>query len=207
MTLSDLGFRCRPIDAWPGELTKHRKRSQFHAQWGMTLKLLGTELRQLGAKNGNLLSAVDERDILLDGTRPRAKAYAAHPGVILAFDSKHGPLKYACDRFDHWQDNIRAIALGLEALRAVERYAITRKGEQYQGFKQLAASTPSREEAAGVLAKFAGMSRSIILEVPEAAETAGKRASRLTHPDAGGNADDFRAVQQAREILAGVARA
>jgi hypothetical protein len=200
--LADLGFRCRPIDSWPGEFTKQRKRSQFHAQWGMTLKLLGTELRHLGAKNGNLLIAVDERDILLDGTRPRAKAPAEHPGVILAFDSKHGPLKYACDRFDHWQDNIRAIALGLEALRAVERYAITRRGEQYQGFKQLAAATPSRTQAAELLSRYSPWSTEELLASSDAAEAAGKQASKKTHPDAGGSPDDFRAVQQAREILA-----
>ena len=57
------------------------------------------------------------------------------PAVIIAFESKHGPLKYATDVFDHWHANLRAIALGLEALRKVERYGITQRGEQYTGFR------------------------------------------------------------------------
>jgi len=201
--LADLGFRCRPIDSWSGEFTKHRTRSLFSAPWGKTLALLGRELSHLGAKNGSLLLAVDERDIILDGTRPRANAFTHHPGVILAFESKHGPLKYACDRFDRWQDNIRAIALGLESLRAVDRYGITRKGEQYQGYKQLAAATPSKIEAALLLARYSNISHKAIIEDVASAEVAWKLAIKATHPDAGGSADAFRAVQQAREILAG----
>ena len=54
---------------------------------------------------------------------------------MVAFESKHGPLKYATDVFDHWHANLRAIALGLEALRKVERYGITQRGEQYTGFR------------------------------------------------------------------------
>src|SRR5947208_1880483 len=80
--------------------------------------------------------AVTESDIRLDG-RPRARAVASHPGVVLAFDSRHGPLKYAVDTFDRWQDNLRAIALGLEHLRAVDRYGVTRRGEQYTGWRQI----------------------------------------------------------------------
>jgi hypothetical protein len=44
-------------------------------------------------------------------------------------------LVYATDACVYWQHNVRSIALGLEALRAVDRYGITRKGEQYAGFR------------------------------------------------------------------------
>jgi hypothetical protein len=42
--------------------------------------------------------ALDEGDIRLDGL-PRAHARPRHPGVIVSFDSKHGPLGYGTDAF------------------------------------------------------------------------------------------------------------
>lgn len=44
-------------------------------------------------------------------------------------------LVYATDACEFWQHNVRSIALGLEALRAVDRYGISRRGEQYAGFR------------------------------------------------------------------------
>ena len=74
---------------------------------------------------------------------PRANASPKSPAVVIAFESKHGPLQYATDAFTHWQANVRAVALGLEALRRVERYGITKHGEQYTGWKQLGSGTPT----------------------------------------------------------------
>lgn len=42
---------------------------------------------------------------------------------------------FATDACELWQHNVRSIALGLEALRAVDRYGITRRGQQYAGFR------------------------------------------------------------------------
>lgn len=47
--------------------------------------------------------------------------------------------QFAVDTFVHWQDNLRAIALGMEALRKVARYGIVKGNEQYSGWKQLTA--------------------------------------------------------------------
>jgi hypothetical protein len=44
-------------------------------------------------------------------------------------------LVYATDACEDWRHNIRSIALGLEALRAVDRYGISRRGQQYAGFR------------------------------------------------------------------------
>jgi hypothetical protein len=47
-------------------------------------------------------------------------------------------LVFATDAYEDWQHNVRAIALTLEALRAVDRYGTT-GGRQYAGFRQLTA--------------------------------------------------------------------
>jgi hypothetical protein len=66
-------------------------------------------------------------------------------------------LLYACDRFWRWQHNLRAIALGLEALRLVERYGIGDAHQQYAGYRALpevVSQTP--EQARAVLRELAG---------------------------------------------------
>jgi len=212
MSFYDLRAKFRPIDKWPGEQTKSRQDSPFSATWGATTDLLGRELRYLGAKNIICQIAIDERQIRQDGY-PYANAKASHPGVILAFDSTYGPLKYACDRFWHWQDNVRAIALGLEALRKVERYGITKRGEQYTGWKALAASTRpvmTTEQASRFVAHhaYAGRGESHpyaaadrILKDPAELKSRYREAAHTLHPDRGGDTEQFQTLQEAKRIL------
>lgn len=108
-------YRFRPIDQWPGQHIKPRKKSKFKAHYGDTLKLLERELGYLQARNVVIQADCDERMIRQDGML-RSDARLNGPGVILAFDSKHGPLSYPCDTFTNWDCNLRAIALSLEGL-------------------------------------------------------------------------------------------
>lgn len=198
--LSHIGFIMRPIDTWPGELTKDRLRSPFGG-WGDTAALMDRELRHLGADSyRSMLVATDQ--IRTDGSGFLKGATVAHQGVVLTFGSRFGPLKYACDRFDDMGSNIRAIALGLEALRRVERYGISRRGEQYQGYRQLAAAvvemTP--EIARNTIAKFSGIPAASLHD-PDVLTAAWRLAAKRTHPDAGGNVEDAKAVNEAREFL------
>ena len=111
-----------------------------------------------------------------------------------------------CDTFDDWEDNLRAIALSLGALRAVDRYGVTKSGEQYRGFAQLpppGQSEPSldAEAAARVLASHALIPAAEILRNRSDYDLALRRAQRAAHPDAGGNHDAFVRVQQAKDVL------
>jgi len=171
----------RPIEEWPDPI--EAKRSPFDSPWSATLNLLDRELRALGAERVIVQVALRESQIRVDGW-PKSKAIAKHPGVIVAFDSKHGPLKYATAAFDRWEENLRAVALGLEALRRVDRYGISKRGEQYTGWKALPAGDTSDLIARG---------RTLVGE--HGGTTA---ALAATHPDRGGNPDDFRAVMAAR---------
>src|SRR3954471_16748557 len=96
---ADITFR--PIDDWPGEQTRWRQTAPFNAPWMSTIKLLERELSMLDAKNVVFQVALRDSDLRVDG-KPKAGRKAAHPGVILAFDSKYGPLKYAVDTFTSW---------------------------------------------------------------------------------------------------------
>lgn len=204
-------FTYRPIDTWPGDKPITGRPAPFTAHYGTTLDLLERELDHLGAKNVVLQVAVDERDIRLDG-RPRARAVARHPGVVIAFDSKFGPLKYATGEFSTWQDNIRAIALSLEALRKVDRYGVSKRGEQYTGWKQLppADGPTSREEAARLIISVGHPTASDpdyaireILRADGPSRRMIRQALAKAHPDSGGDPETFRRVMKARELLEG----
>jgi hypothetical protein len=178
--LADLRLRVRPLSVWPGaatpesarlpspfkgtvrEQTDHGERfRQRKTPFGTTIRDLRRELDAINAQQPELQLALRDRDIRLDGF-PRADARLVHPGVILAFNLpalKGQRLTYAVDRFTSWQDNLRAVALGLEALRKVQRYGMGSGYEQYAGYRalpQMATQTP--EKAREVLAQFAGLS-------------------------------------------------
>lgn len=205
----------RPIDQWSGEPTpawKRKSKYTFKGTYDSTLRLLDDELRHLNAAELVIQLEMGERDIRLDGM-PRSNATPKGPAVIVSFESKHGPLRYATDVFDHWHANLRAIALGLEALRKVERYGITQRGEQYTGWKQLGsgiempAPVMSRYEAYEVVRVLTDSDRShdeVVMahtRNPEQWKAIWRDASRRAHPDTGGSTADFQRLQEAKRVL------
>lgn len=205
----------RPIDRWDGEETPDRSRSPFSATYSSTLALLDRELNMIEAGNVVLMCDVRESDVRVDG-QLKERAVVRSPKIILAFDSKHGPLKYGCDAFSHWQANLRAIALGLEALRRVERYGIAGRGEQYTGWKALGSGIVtgeplSRTEAVKIVIDLTRLPDVGETYAPNDLDDAGspgafledafRAGARLHHPDRGGNEPAFKALVEAVDVL------
>ncbi len=189
-------LQVRPLTSWPGELTRERIRSPFSAPFRSTITLLRKELGAIDATTPVMEVAIPPEQFRIDG-RPRATAKASHPGVVLSLPrTSVGPLRYATDRYTTWQENLRAIALGMEALRRVERYGITRRGEQYTGFRAIeSGDITSREDALAFLTRHA----------PGAGSDQDRYrvAARRLHPDAGGDPEEFKRLQAAMRILRG----
>lgn len=206
----------KPLTTWPGTLTPAgaRKRSPFSAGMRQTLDLLDRELWHLNARATVLEVALPPEKFRIDG-HPRAGATAEHPGVVLSLPhTSVGPLRYACDLFWTWQDNLRAIALGLEALRKVERYGITRRGEQYAGFRALPPGGPIAlsegmdvEEASRILAEGAGFSdphaAPALVTDAESRLGAFRLAAKKHHPDVGGQRHAWDRIELAKRVLDG----
>jgi hypothetical protein len=192
-------FQFRPISQWPWPRTRNPKRAPFRVAHSKNLIDLDRELRHLAARNIVIQADVRENELRLDGML-YANARPHSPGIILSFDSKHGPLSYPCDTFSEWQDNLRAITLGLAALRAVDRYGVTRQAEQYKGWQALPnpESATSRDDAISTIRKHGGPFKP---NERDDCERAIRAAEVATHPDRGGNSDDFKAVQRARSVL------
>lgn len=217
-------YTTRPLTAWDGPRTpadRRRSRWAFKAGWSDTLDLLERELRHLDARDVVLEADFREQDLRLDGM-PRSNArQPIDPAVRVAFDSKHGALVYAADTCEFWQHNVRSIALGLEALRAVDRYGISRRAEQYRGYRQIGGGPAivtdaplTRTAAAQVLVDAMGgldldpeapFVSAYTLEIagPEVLRRVARVARRRTHPDAGGSAEAFQRVEDALRALRG----
>lgn len=209
----------RPIKVWPEGWRERRGRptTPFRASWSDTLELLDRELGALRARSVSLQVDATERDCRLDG-QLRADARVSHPGVILTIETaKLGSLVYATDRFDGWsrspgwQANVRAIALGLEALRRVERYGIAERGQQYAGYRELGTGVAlgagmTVEDAARLLAEhdprpYVDGEWAELIDEPEAVRAAFREGAKAHHPDAGGDPALFRRLTEARDLL------
>lgn len=178
-------YKIEPLGNWTDAVTEDRASGRFRAPWKSTLALLGTETEYLGATLVVLQVDTTRGEIRLDGML-RANAKVDFPGVRVSFGSDLGALTYSTDRFAGWQENIRAIALALVALRAVDRYGVGGRGEQYTGWLALAAPPPDFAAARDLLDSYGGE----------------KAAVKATHPDFGGDPEKFDAVNKARKLLA-----
>lgn len=199
----------RPIEAWQGTPTPayKRERPRFSVTFGRTLEDLERELLAIHAKDIVIQCYLELKDIRNDGW-PRSSASPSQPGIILSFLKGQDTISMPCDTYQHWHQNLRAIALTLHALRMVSQYGVTTNNQQYEGFKRLApASAQSEREWA---AKFLTDATGVVVTQEPDAETldrAYKAAALKMHPDRGGTQDEFVRMRRAVEILKGLTAA
>lgn len=185
--------------------------SRFDSTWTSTLEVLEREIEHLRGRDVVIEVDVREQDLRLDG-HLRANARADQPAVVVAFESVHGPMQYRCDRFvskwsdqgPGWQQNVRAIALTLESLRAVDRYGAVDTGQQYAGFKALPAgrampaSHMTSDQALAILTRIAEWPST----EPVVVERAYRFARTAAHPDRrDGDRTAWDQVEQAAQVL------
>lgn len=178
-------YTFRPLPNWPYPPTNPRRYGQFKAGWEATLKDLAYEIERLDGKSPVIGAGFRDSDLRKDGMprSDRRQAPYLHPGVEISFDSRYGRMTYATDEFHDWQDNVRAIALSLEALRAVDRYGVSKRGQQYAGWAQLSAGGPDPDRGKQLVDRAGGV----------------RAALMAAHPDHGGDPRDFADVQAYRE--------
>lgn len=214
-------IKIKPIANWIGAETKYPKSSQFRQNYSDTKKILAFELEKLNAVSSSVQIEmfVKPEEIRQDGEL-RANAKPWKPGVVLSFSIITGRVKkstdefinqtkslsYPCDTFDDWQDNLRAIALSLEALRKVSRYGVFKYEDMVSRLALPSAEgkISSREAAAEFLSRFSVFETSEISENAECAKKAYREAALILHPDNpnfNGNTENFLELQKAKEVL------
>lgn len=204
-------WQFEPLPSWPYQKTADPRSSRtFRASWPNTLKLLERELEHLDVTGAVAIQVdADPTSIRRDGML-YARARVGFQGVRVSFTSKHGPLTYATDAYDAlysndppgWQANVRAIALGLEALRAVDRYGITRTGEQYAGWRQLTAGEGESTTGQAIALLLATSGRAAWPASRDEQMRVWRAARLASHPDRNnGDRTDWDRVEVAAAVL------
>lgn len=191
-----------PLLDWPYPQTT-RVGSPFKATWTSTRELLEREADLLGANLMVIELDLDRADLRQDG-QIRASARLRSGRVRVSLDSRHGSLRYAADRYDagtrSWQANLRAIALTMEALRAVNRWGAVHSAEQYQGFLAIPAGPPETFHTADeALAWLAGVCD---LPVDTPPRKLLRQAAAVLHPDrTNGDRTGWDRLEAARDLI------
>lgn len=205
-----LQYQFRPLEQWPVKKTQVRQPARFASAYSKTLDLLERELFHLGGKNVVIQADCELSEIRNDGML-RSNARMRSPGIIVSFDSKHGSLSYPCDRFTRWEDNLRAIALSLEALRTVDRYGVTRSAEQYRGWAKIESTQSEAHFSTAHDAAYFVFRTGLPKEMPRPEEVLAssdryreiyRAAAARVHPDRmEGDDKKFKLLQRARVVL------
>lgn len=185
----------KPADGW--------KKSPFYGGYTDTLDRLEREMRHLGATDIVFLVDADHSHIRNDGW-PKSTMRPSTPGIIVTFETPaFGAMRYESGRFNSWEQNLRAVAMTLERLRAVDRYGCT-KGEQYTGWKKLPTGMPTGEwasvEAAMRFLCLIGQPSTLSV-LPSDLDTVYRAAARKAHPDAGGSHEVMSKVNRAKDYI------
>lgn len=150
----------------------------FRSDWDSSLRKLEQEIELLEGDDVMIGVVTDPSNVGLSG-QLKNRGAVKHPGVEVSFDAGGRRVAFHTDAYKTLTHNLRAVAMGLEALRAVNRYGITESGEQYAGFAQITAGGPSVDRGRALVTAAGGV----------------RQAQRKHHPDHGGQASDFADVQ------------
>jgi hypothetical protein len=192
-------YRIVSLTQWPKKPTAFRKAAPWRATDSATRVLLAREMKMLNAKDVTLAVDCDPSQVRLDGTL-RASARLRGPGVVLRYRSGSHHYEFCADRYRDWNDNLRAIAMTMELLRAVARYGATRD-EAYVGFRAIPAATEAVDEEGAHIATLCRHSGRTVDSVRADTLGAFRAARARTHTDVGGNVDEWHAVERAGRAL------
>lgn len=182
---------------WPR--TKYPERSRFAVTFAVARDELLYELEMLGATDIVLSTNIElRRDGLPYANRPEPD----DPAIAVYFTVDGKQRCIPVDRWDRVKDNLRAAGLTIAALRGLERWGAKHIVDAaFMGFAALPAGDTSGEawwEVLGVPSR---------MTTREEINAAYRKRVRETHPDHGGDANEFHAVQaayeQARKVVGG----
>lgn len=169
---------------WPAGWQRTPLHRQSHSPFKVTpdkaYRELMQELDRLGARDVIISSNLKIRQ---DGAPYASQPRHNDEGIAVYFTRKGQQVVLACDKFYKREANMRAITKTIDAIRGIERWGSSDMMERaFTGFTALPAP--------------GGMDWRQILDESDP-ESSYRRLRRQHHPDHGGDAEEFIAVQAA----------
>lgn len=182
----------RPLAVWQYPPARRLVGARLRASWDVVMDRLEDEIGRVKGSDVVIGVVVDESQIGFSGNlKAGGRTRFAHRGVEVSFDTpKRGRLVFHTDAYDDVTANLRAIGLGLEALRAVDRHGITSTDEQYAGFAAIGPGGPDPARGKTLVDRWGSVAEAL----------------KRTHPDHGGDPQQFADVQAYRTAIGADAR-
>ncbi len=175
---------CWPA-GWPRTDVLRRETGNFKADLPRALKSLQDEIRRMGGTEVLLSS-----NCALGDERPKDCGVVAYFNWKPSFDAAPVPMAIPCDRWNRVADNVRAIALTVEAMRGMERWGAKHMIKaMFTGFKML-------PEAAGGLPWWQVLGVKAEAGAEQIRQAYRDRA-KAVHPDKGGSTEAMAALNAA----------
>ncbi len=150
------------------------------------------QLEMLGASNLIISSNLKAR---LDGLPLANQREPEDSGVAVYFTLNGNQQCIPCDKWDNAAQNLRAVAMTIEALRGIERWGAKEMvNAAFRGFKALPETIIMGEHTARAWWEVLQVAQTADTDVIEAAY---KRLLHKVHPDKGGSDFAFQEVQNA----------
>jgi hypothetical protein len=195
---------------WPPQFdrtpaSERDRTSKFSVTFSQALDDIEQELlNRVGADDWRVSTAAPHRK--QDG-RPYADARPDDPAVVVRWSKDGEQFAVACDQYDDWRDNARAIGLYIREKRKMSDRPVTTGQSEFA-----TARLPSGDETDDVIVAGAGEQSvddpyEVLGVSPDASEAvieaAAKQRIGETHPDSGGDREEFLRVKQARKEVLG----
>lgn len=185
--MNEQGIEAYPLQ-WPAgwKRTRNPRNGAFHVAFAKSRDLLLKEVRLLSGRDPIISSNIPLRR---DGLPYANTSQPEDTGVAVYFKYKDKNMCFASDSYRKVEDNMRALALTIGAIRGMERWGASDMMERaFTGFLQLA--SPMAFDWRDVL----GINTDADWSDTEAAYKAARSAA---HPDKGGSPEAFNRVEEA----------
>lgn len=178
-------------EGWPRTHYSKRWAGRFQATLAEARDALLDQLRLLGARDVVISTAIPTRR---DGLPYAGRQWRLgdDPGVVAYFTLGGKPKAIPCDAYSRPEANMRALALSVAALRALDRHGVKGLLERtFAGLAALPAPDIDWREVLGFPPRDTPTTPEILARWKERA--------RILHPDAGGSEQDMARLNRAKE--------
>lgn len=196
--------KSAPVSAYPLQWPANVQRTPSHKRskpqfaeksWGHTLAEIQ---RQVKLFDGRYATLSTNQPLRQDGMPYASYRKIEDPGVALYFELDGEQVCFPCDRWVTLGLNMRAIAMNLDAMRAMQRWGVGTVKQQFTGYKALAAENPT-ESWWDVLDCLPQAGAEVI-------QMQYRQLAKAAHPDLGGSAEAMARLNAAREQGLAVAK-